>query len=31
MIDVISFYFGESYGKKTESGNLYTWLQNKSI
>lgn len=31
MIKVISFYFGENYGKKTESGDIHAGLQNKSI
>lgn len=31
MMKVISFYFGESYGKKTESGDIHAGLQNKPI
>ena len=31
MMKVISFYFGESYGKKTESGDIDAGLQNKPI
>lgn len=31
MMKVISFYFGESYGKKTEGGDIHAGLQDKSI
>lgn len=31
MMKVISFYFGESYGKKTESGDIHAGLQDKPI
>lgn len=31
MMKVILFYFGESYGKKTESGDIHAGLQDKPI